>query len=71
MSVMTPTVEHNRQQESIEAKTRWFSSLSMAERMEIFCSFTDLALSVNPSLSVRNQSHAKPITGRIQILSAT
>jgi len=71
ITVMTPTVEHNRQQESIEAKTRWFSSLSMAERMEVFCSFTDLALSVNPGLSVRSQSHAKPIAGRIQILSAT
>jgi hypothetical protein len=68
---MTPTVEHDRQQETIEAKTRWFSSLSMAERMEIFCSFTDLALSVNPGLSAGDKKHAKPIAGRIQILSAT
>ena len=66
---MTPTVEHDRQQETIEAKTRWFSSLSMDERMEIFCSFTDLALSVNPDL--KDRKHAKPIAGRIQILSAT
>jgi hypothetical protein len=66
---MTPTVEHDRQQETIEAKTLWFASLSTAERMEIFCSFTDLALSVNPAL--KDQKHAKPIAGRIQILSAT
>jgi hypothetical protein len=66
---MTLTVEHDRQEETIEAKTRWFASLSMAERMEIFCSFTDLALSVNPSL--KDQKHVKPIAGRIQILSAT
>lgn len=61
----------------MEAKTRWFKSLSMADRMEVFCSFTDLALSVNPHLLVRRRSdgkdrmHAQPIAGRIQILSAT
>jgi hypothetical protein len=66
---MTPTVEHDRQQETIEAKARWFVSLSMAERMDIFCSFTDIALSVNPGL--KDRKHAKPIAGRIQILSAT
>ena len=37
----------------MEAKARWFQSLSMAERMEVFCSFTDLALSVNPHLKDR------------------
>jgi hypothetical protein len=38
----------------MEAKTRWFRSLPMAERMEIFCCFTDLALSINPRLKDRN-----------------
>ncbi len=66
---MTFTIRHDREQESIEAKTRWFRSLSMADRMEVFCNFTDLALSVNPDLKDRN--HAQPIAGRIQILSAT
>jgi len=64
---MTPTVRHDRGQESMEAKTRWFRSLSMAERMEIFCSFTDLALSVNPGLKDRTRPH--PVAGRIQVLS--
>jgi len=66
---MTLTIRHDREQESIEAKTRWFRSLSMADRMEVFCNFTDLALSVNPNLKDRN--HAQPIAGRIQVLSAT
>jgi hypothetical protein len=66
---MTPTIQHDREQESIEAKTRWFRSLSMAERMEVFCSFTDLALSVNHGLKDRN--HAQPTAGRIQVLSTT
>ena len=60
----------------MEAKTRWFRSLSIADRMDVFCSFTDLALSVNPKLSVRridgkDRNYAQPIAGRIQILSAT
>jgi hypothetical protein len=64
---MTPTIRHDREQESIEAKTRWFRSLSMADRMEVFCNFTDLALSVNPKL--KDQNHAQPVAGRIQVLS--
>ena len=65
---MTPTIEHNRQEETIEAKARWFGSLSMAQRMDIFCSFTDLALSINPGLKERNIP--EPVAGRIQVLSA-
>jgi len=66
---MNPTVWHDINQESIEAKTRWFRSLSMADRMEVFCSFVDLALSVNPELKDRN--HPQPVTGRVQVLSET
>lgn len=66
---MKQTIWHDRQQETIEAKTRWFRSLSIADRMDVFCSFIELALSVNPNLKVR--SHAQPIAGRVQILSAT
>jgi hypothetical protein len=66
---MIQAVWHDRNQESIEAKTRWFRSLSMADRMEVFCSFVDLALSVNPEL--KDQNHAQPIAGRVQVLSAT
>jgi hypothetical protein len=65
---MRPTIRHERSDESMEAKTRWFRSLSMAERMEVFCSFTDLALSVNPKMKDRRD--AQPITGRVQVLSA-
>ena len=64
---MTPTIEHDRKQESFEAKMRWFQSLSMAERMDIFCEFTELALSVHPEL--KEKQYVKPIAGRIQIFS--
>ena len=55
---MNPTVWHDINQ-----------SLSMADRMEVFCSFVDLALSVNPELKDRN--HPQPVTGRVQVLSET
>ena len=66
---MKLSMRHDRNQESIEAKTRWFRSLSIADRMEVFCSFTELALSVNPNL--KDRTHAQPVAGRIQVLSAT
>jgi len=62
-------MRHDRSQESIETKTRWFQSLSITDRMDVFCSFTDLALSVNTNL--KDRSHAQPVAGRIQVLSAT
>jgi hypothetical protein len=65
---MKQTIWHDRQQETMEAKTLWFRSLSMAERMEVFCSFTDLAMSANPGL--KDRIHAQPTTGSVQVLSA-
>jgi hypothetical protein len=47
---MKKEISHNRSDETIEAKTRWFRSLPLSERMEILCSFTDLALEANPKL---------------------
>ncbi len=65
---MKQAVLHNRKEETIEAKTRWFRSLSIDQRIEIFCSITDLALSENPQL--KDRYHAQSITGRVQVLSA-
>jgi hypothetical protein len=64
---MKPAFSHNKQDETIEAKTRWFRSLSMDERIEVFCEFTDLALSVNPRL--KEPTNVKSITGRVQVIS--
>jgi len=66
---MTGRVSHDWNEETIEAKTRWFRSLSLEERMDLLCFFTDLALSANPSLQERR--HAQPAAGRIQVISAT
>lgn len=65
---MDGLVSHDRREETPEAKARWFQSLSLEERMELLCAFTDLALAVNPDLPDRK--HAEPVAGRIQVLSA-
>lgn len=62
------TMTHDRGEETMEAKARWFQSLSLADRMDMLCAFTDLALSINPTL--QECKHAQPVAGRIQVLSA-
>jgi hypothetical protein len=64
----TRSVSHDREEETPESKARWFGSLRMADRMEMLCMFTDLALSVTPSL--QDKKNAQPIAGRIQVVSA-
>jgi hypothetical protein len=66
---MNKTISHHREEESIEAKTRWFRSLSLPERMELLCSFTDLALEVNPKLP--DLKDAQQTNRRIRIVSKT
>ena len=64
---MEIAISHDRKEESIEAKTRWFQSLSMSERAELLCQFTDMILGINPSIV--EQKDAQPVTGRILVLS--
>jgi len=61
------TVIYDRQEESIEAKARWFQSLSLAERMDMLCWFTDLMLMANPK--IMEQKDAQPLAGRVRVLT--
>jgi hypothetical protein len=61
-------VSHDRSEETSEAKARWYQALPLAERMDIFCAVTDLALELNPHLP--EHKHAQSSQGRIRILSA-
>jgi hypothetical protein len=63
------SISHNWEEETPEAKTRWFRSLGMEDRMRMLCDLTDLALSINPHLP--EKKHAKPTPGRIQVISKT
>ncbi|MBN2093329.1 hypothetical protein JW964_27140 [candidate division KSB1 bacterium] len=66
---MENLISHSFNDESIEAKTRWFQSLSLAERMQVFCEFMELVLEINPSLLEKKD--AQPIPGRVQVLKKT
>lgn len=62
-------ISHNREEETLEAKALWFSSLTMEERMQIFCDLTDIALSIDPSLP--GKKHVEPTSGSVQIITTT
>jgi hypothetical protein len=61
------SISHDRLEESIESKVRWFQSLSLNERMELLCAFTDLALSIQPELA--NRRHAEPASKHIRVIT--
>lgn len=63
---MVPRISHNRQDESPEAKARWFQSLSLQERMDLLCVFTDLILQNNPA--IMELKNAEPASGSVRIL---
>jgi hypothetical protein len=67
-STSARAVSHDRREETPEAKARWFRSLTLAERMDIFCSVTDLALTANPRLA--DKRHAQSTSGRIRVLES-
>ena len=60
-------ISHDFAEETEEAKARWFQSLTLEERMDLFCAFTDMILSVNPHIV--DQKDAKPVAGRVRVLS--
>jgi len=66
---MKAKISHSRSDETIEAKVAWFRSLSLPERMDMLCNFTDLALALNPG--ILDKKDAQPVKGRIRVLSET
>jgi hypothetical protein len=62
-------ISHSFEEETIEAKTRWFKSLSLQERMDLFVNFTDLILSINPEIVEKKDIQS--VKGRILVLRKT
>ena len=60
-------VSHNREEETPEAKARWFQSLSLEERMEMLCFFTDLILENNPQAV--EMEDVQPAARRVRVIS--
>jgi hypothetical protein len=65
---MNANLSHDRNEETIEAKTLWFRSLTLEERMEMLCTFTELLLAANPTIAEKKD--AELIKGRVRVLSA-
>lgn len=61
-------ISYDVQEETSEAKARWFQSLLLSERMELLCLFTDFVLNVNPR--IMKQKDAQPVVGRVRVLSS-
>ncbi len=66
---MDHSISHDRQEETAEAKARWFQTLTIQEREELLCEFTDMILDINPQ--ILEQKNAQPVAGRICVLSKT
>ena len=47
---MIGSISHDIRDESIEAKARWFQSLTLEARMDVFVAFTSLILENNPDI---------------------
>ena len=60
-------VSHDRADETPEAKALWFQSLTLAQRMEHLCTFTEFILAVNPRIV--EQRDAQPSHRRIRVVS--
>lgn len=60
-------VSHDRTEETLANKAEWFRSLSLTDRMDLLCSFTDIALEINPGLA--DLKDAQQTSRSIRILS--
>ncbi len=59
-------ISHSREEETPEAKARWFQSLTVEERIAMLCAWTDLVFENNPDIA--RCKDAKPIAGRVRVL---
>jgi hypothetical protein len=64
---MNKPISHSRQDETSDAKARWFQSLPLSDRMDLLCVFTDLVLENNPKIV--DLKDAQPASGRVCVLS--
>lgn len=63
---MKPSIAIGYQEETLEAKARWFQGLTIQERLDVFSDFMDLALALNPSLL--DFADVQSVPGRVEVL---
>ena len=61
-----PSISHDWQDETPEAKARWFRTLTPSERFDVFFSMMDVILKVNPKAA--ESKDAQPVPGRVLVL---
>lgn len=66
---MDKAISHHREEESPKAKARWFQDLTVSERADLLCQFTDMIFVINPRIVERK--YAQPVEGRILVVSKT
>jgi len=64
---MNGSISHDMRDEGMESKARWFQSLSLEERMDVFVAFTNLILENNPDIV--NQKYVRPASDRVRVIS--
>ena len=64
---MNAGISHDREEETLEAKALWFQSLTLSERIDLLCQFTDLVLENNPRIT--ETADAQSPSERIRVLS--
>jgi hypothetical protein len=60
------SISHDWQDETPEAKARWFQSLSLPERLDVFFNLMDVILEINPAMV--ESKDAQPVPGRVLVL---
>ena len=59
-------ISHSREEESIEAKARWFRTLTPEQRLAMLAEWTEIVLQNNPRLI--GVKDAIPVEGRVRVL---
>jgi hypothetical protein len=65
---MIESVSHSFEDETPQAKAKWFQSLSLEERMEVFVAFTNLILENNPDIV--KQKDVRPLLKDVRVLTS-
>jgi len=63
---LVPSVSHDRGEEDMIAKARWFAQFTPEERLRMAIEWSDTMLQLNPGIA--DVGRAQPVAGRIQVL---
>jgi hypothetical protein len=64
--VHSRAVSHDRGEEDLLAKARWFAQFSPQERLRMLIEWADAMIALNPS--IEEVDRARPVAGRVQVL---